>query len=157
MAKENDWKRSEMVHRVSFRKKAAAKQAIPKSQHLEPALSEGTLVVRSALAKIEARLRNVAYENRFRKLAATWKSDTQFMSNVTAKMLCPEYQKIIGMGELAIPFILRDLKDNGPNDWFWALTAITDVNPITEDMAGNMTVMTEAWLRWGKKAGYLKS
>ena len=59
------------------------------------------------------------------------------------------------MGEPAIPLILKDLADNGPNDWFWALTAITDENPITEEIAGNMVAMTEAWLQWGKGAGYL--
>ena len=65
------------------------------------------------------------------------------------------YQKIIGMGELAIPLILKDPAVNGPNDWFWALTAITDENPITKKIAGNMAAMTEAWLQWGRKAGYL--
>jgi hypothetical protein len=68
----------------------------------------------------------------------------------------PAYQKIIGMGEPAIPLILKDLEKNGPNDWFWALTAITDENPITQDIAGNMAAMTEAWLQWGRNAGYLK-
>jgi hypothetical protein len=54
------------------------------------------------------------------------------------------------MGEAAIPLILKDLAENGPDDWFWALTAITDENPITTEIAGNMAVMTEAWLQWGK-------
>jgi hypothetical protein len=60
------------------------------------------------------------------------------------------------MGESALPFILKDLADNGPHDWFWALTAITEENPITQDIAGNMVAMTEVWLRWGITAGYLK-
>jgi hypothetical protein len=67
----------------------------------------------------------------------------------------PAYQKIIGMGEWAIALILRELAENGPDDWFWALTAITDENPITEKMAGDMRAMTEAWLQWGRRAGYL--
>ena len=74
----------------------------------------------------------------------------------TAKSVNPSYQKIIGMGEAAVPFILKDLRDNGPADWFWALNMITDENPITEDMAGNMKAMTEAWLQWGIKVGYLR-
>jgi hypothetical protein len=56
------------------------------------------------------------------------------------------------MGELALPYILQDPADNGPDDWFWALAAITDENPITEEIAGDMTAMTEAWLQWGRKA-----
>lgn len=59
------------------------------------------------------------------------------------------------MGAAAIPWILIDLRENGPDDWFWALTAITDENPITRDIAGNMAAMTEAWLQWGERAGYL--
>ena len=93
---------------------------------------------------------------RFKRLAAVWKSETRFLSNVTRKATHPAYQAIIGMGELAVPFILQDLADNGPNDWFWALTAITEENPITEGMAGNMTAMTEAWLQWGVRTGYRK-
>jgi hypothetical protein len=95
-------------------------------------------------------------KERFEKLAANWKAKTKFLSNVTTKIFHADYQKIIGMGKDAIPFILNDLADNGPNDWYWALTAITDVNPIQPEMAGNMVAMTEAWLQWGTQAGYLK-
>jgi hypothetical protein len=93
---------------------------------------------------------------RFEILASNWKAKTKYVSNVTTKILNADYQKIIGMGKDAIPFILNDLADNGPNDWFWALTAITDVNPIKPEMAGNMVAMTEAWLQWGTQVGYLK-
>ena len=95
-------------------------------------------------------------ERRFRDLASVWKSETRFMSNSTRKAMHPAYQKIIGMGDQAVPFILQDFVANGPSDWFWVLTSITDVNPITPEIAGNMVAMTEAWLQWGKKKGYLK-
>ena len=87
---------------------------------------------------------------RFGRLAAVWKADTRFLSNVTRKAMHPAYQAVIGMGESAIPLILRDLAENGPNDWFWALSAITEENPITGEIAGNMRAMTEAWLTWGE-------
>jgi hypothetical protein len=96
-----------------------------------------------------------AHERRFRRLAATWKAETELVSKVTKRILHPAYQKIIGMGEPAIPLILKDLSEHGPDDWFWALTAITDDNPITEDISGDMQAMAEAWLQWGRKAGYL--
>ena len=91
---------------------------------------------------------------RFKELACTWKEETLFLSSITDKATHPAYQQIIGMGKDAIPFILNDLADTGPNDWYWALTAITDVNPIHPEMAGNMVAMTEAWLQWGTQAGY---
>jgi hypothetical protein len=81
-----------------------------------------------------------AHERRFRRLAATWKAETELVSKVTKP---------------AIPLILKDLSEHGPDDWFWALTAITDDNPITEDISGDMQAMAEAWLQWGRKAGYL--
>ena len=36
-----------------------------------------------------------------------------------------------------------------------ALTAITGENPITEDIAGNIQKMAEAWLNWGKNKGLI--
>ena len=54
-----------------------------------------------------------------------------------------------------MPLILKDLVENGPNDWFWALHVLTDANPITLTIAGNMKAMTEAWITWGKNANCL--
>jgi len=93
---------------------------------------------------------------RFRSLSSQWKRETELISNVTTKCTHSAYQKIIGMGQDAVPLILKDMVENGPNDWFWALSAITDSNPITEEIAGDMQAMTEAWLAWGSKAGYLQ-
>ena len=92
----------------------------------------------------------IARSQQFQTLAERWKRETRFFGSVEDKVLHPSYQRIIGMGAVAVPMILDDLDLNGPADWFWALTAITGENPITEDMAGNMNSMTEAWLRWGK-------
>lgn len=103
---------------------------------------------------VDEKTKRIAAERRFKKLAKTWKTETELVSKVSKRVMHPAYQKIIGMGESAIPLILRDLATNGPDDWFWALTAITDENPITEEIAGNMTAMTEAWLQWGRNAGY---
>lgn len=57
------------------------------------------------------------------------------------------------MGAGVVPLILYDLKTSR-DDWFWALSAITGENPITEADAGNVPKMTEAWLRWGRAKGY---
>jgi hypothetical protein len=106
---------------------------------------------------LKAKTKTVAADARFKKFARAWKSETELVSKVSKRILHPAHQKIIGMGEAAIPLILNDLSKNGPDDWFWALTAITDENPITEKIAGNMAAMTEAWLQWGRNAGYLKN
>lgn len=94
-------------------------------------------------------------QKRFDKLADEWKRDTLLMSKVSAMVIHPAYQKIIGMGPVAIPCILRDLRDNGPEHWFWALHMISDENPVPGDKVGDVSAMTEAWLQWGSKKGYL--
>jgi hypothetical protein len=109
------------------------------------------------MTAMEEKIKRTAAERRFKKLAKTWKSETELISKVTKRVMHPAYQKIIGMGEAAVPLILKDLSVNGPDDWFWALTSITDENPIKQEFAGNMDAMTEAWLQWGRNAGYLKN
>lgn len=97
---------------------------------------------------------DAAVAERFQELASAWKSETKVFSNVTKRVMHPAYQRIIGMGPPVVPYILLDLAEHGPNDWFWALTAITGENPIGLEIAGNMKAMTEAWLQWGIAAGY---
>src|SRR4051812_45576314 len=91
----------------------------------------------------------------FAELRDRWREETIVTSNVTMKSINQNYQQVIGMGAVAVPYILRDLIENGPDDWFWALTSITRENPITEDIAGNMKAMTVAWIRWGKDRGII--
>ena len=76
------------------------------------------------MTALEGTTRTRANEQRFCRLAALWRSETELVSNVTKRILHPAYQKIIGMGEGAIPLILNDLSEHGPDDWFWALTAM---------------------------------
>jgi uncharacterized protein YukE len=111
-----------------------------------------------ALEKTVGRMRDLAEKNasdRFATLCDRWKRETRLVSNITKKSIHPAYQQIIAMGYAAVPLILRDLQENGPQDWFWALTTITEENPITEEIAGKMGAMTEAWLTWGVKKGFL--
>ena len=94
-----------------------------------------------------------AIEQQFSHFAEKWKRETGHLSSVTKKCVHPAYQRIIGLGFGVVPLILRDLKHSHA-DWFWALSAITGENPITEGNAGNIVLMTEAWMRWGKAHGY---
>lgn len=105
----------------------------------------------------EIKIQELLQEQRFKRWSSRWKADTAILSNVAAKVLHPAYQSIMAMGMIAVPLILQDLETNGPTDWFWALYHITQVNPITDDIAGNMAAMTEAWLQWGRKEGHLKA
>ncbi len=85
----------------------------------------------------------------FNSSLVRWKEDTAFTSSLTEMLLHPAYQRIIGLGPDVVPFILRELAENGGH-WFWALAALTGENPVTPENQGRPRLMKEAWLAWGK-------
>ncbi len=89
----------------------------------------------------------------FHVLAERWKKETAHHSNAAKRALHPTYQEIIGMGQRAVPLLLAEMRRE-PDDWFWALHAITGANPVPETSRGNLCEMAEAWLRWGLQKGY---
>jgi hypothetical protein len=91
---------------------------------------------------------------RFRELVAQWKAATLFTSSGTEMALHPAYQQIIGIGKEAIPLILEELQRE-EDHWFWALKSITGEDPVSEVDRGNVPKMTQSWLQWGQRHGYL--
>jgi len=89
----------------------------------------------------------------FMHLASEWKRDTAVLSSVHAIALHPAYQRIIGMGREALPWILEELSHR-PDHWFWALTSITGVDPVPPNDRGNLQRMAGAWLKWGRGQGF---
>lgn len=90
---------------------------------------------------------------KFQALAVTCRSETAHLLSTTQMGVHPAYQEIIGMGPPVIPLLLREL-GNMPDHWFWALKAITGVDPVLQSERGRVKKMAEAWLRWGKEEGY---
>lgn len=78
-------------------------------------------------------------------------------SSITEGVLCSAYQGIIGMGTAAVPLLLRQLEAEGndPDQWFWALRAITRCQPVPEEDFGNFSKMAQSWLKWGRQSGYV--
>lgn len=85
---------------------------------------------------------------RFTRLTTQWKGDTMFVSSSEEILLHPAFQRIIGMGEAAIPHILRTLKTDPNPHWFWALSAITEHEPSID---GDIDAFAKYWLAWGRK------
>ena len=92
-------------------------------------------------------------EERFRTLAVEWKAGRGHSSSISKMCTHPAYQQIVGMGEKAIPLILREL-EQAPDHWFWALKAITGVNPVPRDERADIKAMALHWLEWGREKGY---
>ena len=87
---------------------------------------------------------------RFHSLVAQWKVETRVSSSVADIVMNPAYQRIIAMGEKAVPLILREL-ERELDHWFWALEVLTDENPVSGEHEGNMVEMRERWMEWGRR------
>src|SRR6266700_3190093 len=93
-----------------------------------------------------------ATEQKFKRLADQWRKET-FLSSSSTDIVChPAYLKIIGMGPVVVPLLLRELQ-NDLDHWFSALRVITEEDPVNREDAGNIKRMSEAWLDWGKRRG----
>ncbi|MCJ7761501.1 hypothetical protein MUP59_10255 [Candidatus Bathyarchaeota archaeon] len=91
---------------------------------------------------------------RFYTLKTEWEADTAHLSSITEIVIHPAYQQIIGLGPVAIPLILSEMKKKS-GQWFWALKSITGEDPVSPEKRGRIRDMTQAWLRWGQEQGYL--
>jgi hypothetical protein len=92
---------------------------------------------------------------RFQRLAAEWKEQSRYLSNSARMAMLRPYQRIIGMGEPVVPLILEELRRE-PDQWFWALEAITEENPVPPEVRGDVRRMADAWIRWGEREVVLK-
>src|SRR5438093_12816601 len=98
---------------------------------------------------------NSALRDRFQRLSAEWKQQSRLLSNTAQMALLRPYQHIIGMGLPVVPLILEELRRE-PDQWFWALEAITEENPVPSEDAGNVRQMANAWIKWGRQRGLAK-
>jgi hypothetical protein len=89
----------------------------------------------------------------FRDLANEWKAAETPSSSVKELAMHQAYQKIIGLGPAAVPFIIAELK-RAPDHWFWALEAITGADPVTLKAAGDLDAMAAAWIDWARANGF---
>src|SRR5258708_7147987 len=88
----------------------------------------------------------------FNELTAKWKAETELLSDMTKKSTNWSYQQIIGLGPAVLPLILKEL-EREPDDWFWALRAITRQNAIKKEHVGKVKLMAKDWIEWGKERG----
>jgi hypothetical protein len=99
------------------------------------------------------KLKEQTLATEFASLVEEWKAACGPTSSVTRMANIPAYQKIIAMGEVAIPLLLAEL-EREPDHWFIALHAITGADPVPKESSGRLKEMTTAWLRWGKEHGF---
>jgi|SRR5579872_2705493 len=83
----------------------------------------------------------------FQELTSKWHEETDHLSAPTDIAMNFNYQQIIGKGDRFLPFIFDELRTNGGN-WYWALRAITGVDPVAPADRGSVAKMKQAWLKW---------
>lgn len=93
----------------------------------------------------------------FQSLVAEWKAARGATSSITQMSMLKPYQKIIAMGDGVVPLILAQLRSEGdePDQWFWALRILTDVNPVRPEDQGDFLAMARAWIEWGESNAYV--
>ena len=102
--------------------------------------------VLARVARQEARTRDRRIEV-FRALVDEWHAQTDHMANPQARFAHRAYQRIIGLGEPALPLVLQELRER-PDDWFWALAAISGEDPAL-GLRG-FDEARSAWLDWAE-------
>ena len=90
----------------------------------------------------------------FRRLADEWEAETKYLSNTVQIAMSEPYQRIIALGRPVVPLILAELRER-PQQWFWALRMLTGVNPVPDDIRGQVRRMAEAWVTWGEQNGLI--
>ena len=85
-------------------------------------------------------------------LADRWVRETAGISVLARAFLHRAYQQIIAMGPVAIPLLLEELRDR-PEHWTFALSVLADTDPARN--AKTFPAARAAWLRWGRRTGYL--
>lgn len=103
-----------------------------------------------SVARASAQLATNNVHEVFREHAGIWKWGTAASSSHSDTAMHPSYQRVIGLGPAALPLILHDLEETG-DPWYWALEAISGENPIPESHYGQIDLMTEDWLNWGRR------
>jgi hypothetical protein len=90
-------------------------------------------------------------EQRVRRLLATWRAETGFLSSSTALVSHPAYQELIALGAAALPFLFRDLEQTLDGHLSSALVAITGAQPVPTEEGGNIRHVAERWLGWTRR------
>jgi len=107
---------------------------------------------RGEIRTVERTGRRDEHEQRFRTLVNRWRTDRRLARTATSAAMHPAYQEIIGLGREGLPLILREL-EREVDHWFWALRAITGVDPVPPSDKGNLEKMAEGWLHWARSQG----
>ena len=88
----------------------------------------------------------------FYKLVEQWKKETFAFSSLGDIFTNDAYQRIMAMGDKALPLILSELEKK-PEHWFYALDKIVGYDVAAD--AKNFAEARAIWLEWGRNNKYI--
>ena len=96
-----------------------------------------------------------ALRARFDELADEWAQETRLQSSSTEIEIHPAYQRIIGMGPVALPFILDRLSSADRALVLGTGRHLRRGSRRSRRTPVRVEAMAEAWLRWGRAKGLI--
>lgn len=69
---------------------------------------------------------------------------------LTQRLFSEEYAQVIGLGPKVVPILLKELEQS-TSPWFWALKAITRVDPAKDVNQGDFASIAACWVQWGRE------
>lgn len=93
----------------------------------------------------------------FQALSDVLKATPNVLGTMDDVFTSEPYRRVVAMGRPVVPLILEDLSAD-PDEaysWFPALTEITGIDPVSPEHAGEIGVMANAWIAWGRQNGFM--
>lgn len=92
----------------------------------------------------------LAVTSTFHDLKKKWKTQTWHFSSAYRASLHPDYRKIVAMDWDVVPTLIQDMLATKTH-WFFALSEITGVDPVSEENRGYIDLMIKDWEAWAIK------
>jgi len=103
--------------------------------------------LRIEFKRIEAnRMRRMRSD--FKALASRWVEETGIYSLSHQINAHPAYRAIIDLGPGIVPLVIEELRGPSPRQWMHVLRELTGADPVPAGTAGNLSLLTAAWLSW---------
>ena len=88
---------------------------------------------------------------KFHRMVAEWRIETAYTSLARDKIDHPAFKKIVGIGPIAIPWILTEIRHR-PDFLVLALHQIHKYeNPVPASARGTLNEIVNAWLSWANR------
>lgn len=97
------------------------------------------------------------HKHLFDIVAWRWRRAASVVSSPSQLQQLPEYQELIAMGKVLIPYILVELQQGGIEAWHLLLINITNENPVPQETTNDLEKVRQCWLDWGISRGYLNA